>query len=63
MYSIYVTTFGGRLIYGSCVTGPVPGYLLSSPELGPDVGNSYLDISSKISGLNEGLKRILFMSR
>ena len=63
MSSIAVTTFGGRLIEEGCVPGPVPGFLLPDPEVGPDVGNGYSEMSSNISGLNECLRFILVMLR
>ena len=63
MSSIAVTTFFGRLIDGSCVPGHVPGLLLIDPELVPDVGNGSSEMSSNISGLNEGLKCRLLMLR
>ena len=58
MSSIVVTTFCGRLIDVGCVPGPDPGLLLPDPEVCPDVGNGYSDMSSNISGFNEGLKCI-----
>ena len=54
MSSISVTTFGVRLIDGGCIYGPVPGFLLPDPEVGPDVGNGYSETSSNISCFNEG---------
>ena len=63
MSSIAVTTFSGTLIDGSCVPGPVPGLLLPDPELVPDVGNGSSEMSSNLSGLNEGLKCRLLMLR
>ena len=33
------------------------------PEVGPDVGNGSSEMSSNISGFNEGLKCILLMLR
>ena len=41
MFSIAVTTLGGKLIDGGCVPGPVPGLLLIYPEVGPNMGNGY----------------------
>ena len=61
--SIVVNVFCGRFIDGGCVPGPVPGLLFTDTELGPDVGNGYLDIHSNISGLNGFLKYILLMLR
>ena len=60
---IAITTFDGRLIDGGCFPGPVPGCLLPDPELGPDVGNGSSEMSSNLSGLNEGLKCRLLMLR
>ena len=49
------------MINGSYDPGPVPGFMLQDTEVGPDVGNVSLEISSNISGLNEGLKCRLLM--
>ena len=51
MQSIVVTKFGGILIYGGCVPGPLPGLLLTDPEVGPDVVNGSSEMSSNTSGL------------
>ena len=61
MYSITVTTFGGRLVDGNCVPVHVTGFLLPDPEVGHDVFNGSLEMSSNISDLNEGLKCRLLM--
>ena len=61
MSSIDVTEVCGRLIDGGCVPEPVPGFLLPYYEVGPDAGNGSSEMSSNISGLNEGLKCRLLM--
>ena len=63
MSSIAVTIFFGIFIDGGCAPGPVPGLLLPYTEVDTDVGNGYLEMSSNISGLNEGLKFRLLMLR
>ena len=47
MSSMAVTIFDGILIDGGCVLGPVPGFMLPDTEVGPDVGNGSLEMSSK----------------
>ena len=63
MSSIAVTIFGGRLIDWGYVHVNVTGLMLPDPEVGTDVRNGSSEMSSNISGLNEGLKRILLMLR
>ena len=58
-----VTKFCGRLVDGGCGTVPVPVLLLPDPEVGPDVWNVSLGMSSNISCLNEGFKCVLLMLR
>ena len=36
---------GGRFIDRVCISRPVPGLLLPDPEVGPDVGNGYFEVS------------------
>ena len=61
--STAINKFGRRLSYGGCVTGPIFGLKFPDPELGHDVGNGSLEMSSNISGFNEVLKCRLLMLR
>ena len=63
MFSISVTTLCGILVGGGCVTVPVPGFLLTYPNVYTDVGGGSSDMSSNLSGFNQGLKCILLMLR
>ena len=58
-----VTQLGGIFIDGGCVPGPVTEFMLSYHELGPNVGNGSSEMSSNISGLNQGLKCRLLILR
>ena len=63
MSSISLTKFGVILIGGVYFLGPVPRFLFPDTEVGPDVGNGSSDMSSNISGLNEGLRCRLLILR
>ena len=48
MSSIAITIFGGRLIGGSCVTGPIPVLIFPYPVVCSDVGGGSSEMSSNI---------------